>query len=71
LDPRGQGRRSRLLQFLDFRPVYRVDRDGCDFTPCGRQLEWDPAKMRFTNNNEANKYVKPVYRKGWAPNWKA
>ena len=35
------------------------------------KLEWDPAKMRFTNNNEANKYVKPVYRKGWAPNWKA
>jgi predicted dehydrogenase len=34
------------------------------------KLEWDPAKMRFTNNNEANKYVKPVYRKGWAPNWK-
>jgi hypothetical protein len=34
------------------------------------KLEWDPVKMRFTNNNEANKYVKPVYRKGWAPNWK-
>jgi len=34
------------------------------------KLEWDPAKMRFTNNNEANKYVKPLYRKGWAPNWK-
>ena len=35
------------------------------------KLEWDPAKMRFTNSNEANKYVKPFYRKGWAPNWKA
>jgi hypothetical protein len=34
------------------------------------KLEWDPAKMRFTNNAEANKYVKPFYRKGWAPNWK-
>lgn len=34
------------------------------------KLEWDPAKMRFTNNNEANKYIKPFYRKGWAPNWK-
>ena len=34
------------------------------------KLEWDPQKMRFTNNNEANKYVKPFYRKGWAPNWK-
>jgi hypothetical protein len=35
------------------------------------KLEWDPAKMRFTNNAEANKYIKPFYRKGWAPNWKA
>jgi predicted dehydrogenase len=34
------------------------------------KLEWDPVKMRFTNNNEANKYIKPFYRKGWAPNWK-
>ena len=34
------------------------------------KLEWDPDKMRFTNNTEANKYVKPLYRKGWAPNWK-
>jgi hypothetical protein len=34
------------------------------------KLEWDPVKMRFTNNNEANKYVKPIYRKSWAPNWK-
>jgi hypothetical protein len=30
------------------------------------KLEWDAAKMRFTNNNEANKYLKPVFRKGWS-----
>jgi hypothetical protein len=30
------------------------------------KLEWDSAKMRFTNNNEANKYLKPAFRKGWA-----
>ena len=35
------------------------------------KLEWDPVKMRVTNNAEANKWVKPVFRKGWAPNWKA
>ena len=35
------------------------------------KLEYDPAKMRITNNAEANKYLKPVFRKGWAPNWKA
>jgi predicted dehydrogenase len=29
------------------------------------KLEWDAAKGRFSNNNEANKFLKPVYRKGW------
>jgi hypothetical protein len=30
------------------------------------KLEWDPAKMRITNNAEANKYIKPSFRKGWS-----
>jgi hypothetical protein len=30
------------------------------------KLEWDSAKMRITNNAEANKYVRPVFRKGWS-----
>jgi hypothetical protein len=29
------------------------------------KLEWDSAKMRFTNNGEANKYLKPHFRQGW------
>jgi hypothetical protein len=29
------------------------------------KLEWDSSKMRITNNNEANKYLKPYIRKGW------
>lgn len=29
------------------------------------KLEWDSAKMRITNNAEANQFVKPVLRKGW------
>ncbi|MFN7923223.1 MAG: Gfo/Idh/MocA family oxidoreductase [Bryobacteraceae bacterium] len=29
------------------------------------KLEWDAAHMRFTNNTEANRYVKPKFRKGW------
>lgn len=29
------------------------------------KLEWDATKLRFTNNSEANKYIKPNYRKGW------
>ena len=29
------------------------------------KLLWDAKKMEFTNNREANKYVKPVFSKGW------
>jgi predicted dehydrogenase len=29
------------------------------------KLEWDSEKMLFTNNKEANKYIKPTFRKGW------
>ncbi len=29
------------------------------------KLEWDAAKMRFTNNNEANQFLKPRLRKGF------
>jgi predicted dehydrogenase len=29
------------------------------------KLEYDPDKMRITNNPEANKMLKPVLRKGW------
>jgi predicted dehydrogenase len=29
------------------------------------KLEWDAAKKQFTNNKEANQYLKPKFRKGW------
>jgi hypothetical protein len=29
------------------------------------KLEYDPEKMRITNNDEANKFLKPTFRKGW------
>jgi hypothetical protein len=29
------------------------------------KLLWNAKKMEFTNNKDANKYVKPVFRKGW------
>ena len=29
------------------------------------KLLWDAKKMEFTNSREANKLVKPVFRKGW------
>jgi predicted dehydrogenase len=31
----------------------------------GTKLEWDAPRMRFTNSEEANQYVKPPYRSGW------
>jgi hypothetical protein len=30
------------------------------------KLEWDSEKMRITNNAEANKLLKPTFRKGWS-----
>ncbi|MBM3764209.1 MAG: Gfo/Idh/MocA family oxidoreductase [Acidobacteria bacterium] len=31
----------------------------------GGKLNWDSKNLRFTNSVEANKYVKPMFRKGW------
>jgi len=28
-------------------------------------MMWNVNNMRFTNNQEANKYLKPFLRKGW------
>jgi predicted dehydrogenase len=30
------------------------------------KLQWDSARMRITNNAEANRLVKPAFRKGWS-----
>ena len=29
------------------------------------KLDWDAQKMRFTNNNQTNQYLRPHFRKGW------
>ncbi len=29
------------------------------------KIEYDPAKMRITNNQQANQYLRPTFRKGW------
>jgi hypothetical protein len=29
------------------------------------KIEYDPVKMKITNNAEANKYLRPTLRKGW------
>jgi len=31
----------------------------------GKRLEWDGKTGVFTNNSEANRYLKKSYRKGW------
>jgi predicted dehydrogenase len=31
----------------------------------GEKLLWDPKKLEFTNKKEADKFIKPAYRKGW------
>jgi len=31
----------------------------------GQTLEWDDHAVRFTNNDAANAYINPAYRKGW------
>ena len=36
-----------------------------DSARTGLRLEWDAEKMKFTNDDEANKLVNPPYRAGW------
>jgi predicted dehydrogenase len=31
----------------------------------GQELNWDPVRMRITNNKEANRYLARTYREGW------
>ena len=33
------------------------------------KLEWDADKMRFSNNDDATKYIRPNFRKSWAQVW--
>jgi hypothetical protein len=30
------------------------------------KLEWDANRMQFTNSREANRYLKPEFRRGWS-----
>ena len=32
----------------------------------GQKLEWDGPAMRFTNSEEANRWINPPYRNGWS-----
>jgi len=35
-------------------------------TRAGKQLTWDAENMKFTNDEEANKYINEPYRPGWS-----
>ena len=32
----------------------------------GKPIEWDSAAMRVTNDEDANAFIKPTFRKGWS-----
>ncbi len=36
------------------------------FRRLGHKLNWDGENMKMTNDDEANRYVKPEYRQGWS-----
>ncbi len=38
---------------------------GAIATKLNCKLEWDPEKMKITNNSDANELLKPTVRKGW------
>lgn len=38
---------------------------GCIAQKVGGRLEYDGAKQRFTNNDNANRYITKAYREGW------
>ena len=47
-------------------PLTEIALLGVIATRClGEELRWDAQKMRFTNSERANQFVKPVFRDGW------
>jgi len=32
----------------------------------GKKLSWDAEKLKFTNDEDANKYIREPYRSGWS-----
>jgi hypothetical protein len=61
-------RAARSFQRFDKTPKYKDSRVMLviAFRVPGK-LEWDGRNLRFTNSQEANKYVKPVFRRGCEP----
>lgn len=61
---RGNGKTSAPFEYAG--PLTETVLLGCLATRFPNQeLVWDPAKMKFTNFEDANKFVRKTYRKGW------
>ena len=50
------------LVLTEHEPVFTVGLR----TGAAKHLVWDAQNMRFTNDDEANQYIHPPYRSGWA-----
>ena len=35
------------------------------YSTSGEKLMWDPENLKITNNEKANEYIRPTYRKEW------
>ena len=46
------------------KPIQLASVEAIAFRVPGK-LDWDPKAMRFTNNAEASKLVRPTVRPGW------
>lgn len=53
-----------LMGNLAIRSLYVKENN--DYTGVGKRLNWDGQKMRITNYEPANAFVKRAYRDGWA-----
>jgi len=47
-------------------PITEIALLGAIAQRTGRYLAWDAARMRFTNDEDANRFLTPAYRQGWS-----
>jgi hypothetical protein len=61
----GTSGRAGVLELLDRVEVYGMAGVGAAAVHVEGKLFWDNAKGEFSNNREANRWVRPTFRKGW------
>jgi len=65
LDSRLQRRRPFVFGFQRLRALRRMAGAGEPRPARAGQARMDSQRVRFTNSDEANKFVRPLFRKGW------